>query len=156
MAKKIRNEQDYKVGYGKPPKEHQIQPGEIRNHTGRPQGSKNFSTMVRKILDSKVPITKNGKKKTVSTQEAMLLRLTEKALAGDQRALQKLLDLAERYGEQAEAEAEERKLSANEQAILDDFLDRQKADWEHERKAAEDAADKDDNPSYDDDEAWLR
>ena len=147
---------NYEVGYGKPPKDKQFKKDQSGNPKGRPKGSKNFSTNLREVLNSKVPIAKNGKKKTVSTQEAALLRLKKNALTGSQRSLEKFLDLAERHGEQEEARAEERKLSANEQAILDEFLDRQKADWEHERKAAEDAANKDDNASDDDDEAWLR
>ena len=144
------------VGYGKPPKDKQFKKGQSGNPKGRPKGSKNFSTNLREVLNSKVDITHGGKKKSTTTQDVALRTLKKNALTGNQRSLEKFLDLAERYGEQAEAQAEERKLSANEQAILDEFLDRQKADWEHERKAAEDAADKDDNPSDDDDEAWLR
>lgn len=37
MASKSRPPSEYEVGYGKPPKEHQIKPGERRNPNGRPR-----------------------------------------------------------------------------------------------------------------------
>ena len=81
-------------GRGKPPKAHQYPKGTSGNPKGRPKGSRNFSTDVKDTLKEPVRLTKGGKRKTVSTQHATLLRLREKALSGDARALDRMIDLA--------------------------------------------------------------
>ena len=49
----------YRVGYGKPPKQHQFQPGQSGNRKGRPKGAKNKATLLREILDRKIEV-RNG------------------------------------------------------------------------------------------------
>lgn len=94
----------YDVGYGKPPKHTQWKPGRSGNPKGRPKGSRNFKTDVKDTLKEPVRLTKNGKPKTVSTQAATLMRLREKALQGDQRALDRLIELAKTYNDEELAE----------------------------------------------------
>jgi hypothetical protein len=91
---------DYVVGYGKPPVEHRFKKGLSGNPKGRRKGSKNFGTDVLETLKTPVPINDAGKRSNVSTQKAMLLRLREKALKGDQRALDRLLELARAYNDE--------------------------------------------------------
>jgi Family of unknown function (DUF5681) len=92
---------DYKVGYGKPPKESQFRPGQSGYLKGRPKGARNLKTIVKATLKAPVRVTRDGKSRKVSTLEAMLLRLREKGLSGDHRALILLLALArEVYGEE--------------------------------------------------------
>ena len=55
--------------------------------TAGPTGSRNFKTAVKATLKAPVKVTREGKSQKVSTLEAMLLRLREKALSGDLRAL---------------------------------------------------------------------
>jgi hypothetical protein len=88
---------DYHVGYGKPPKHTRFAQGRSGNPNGRPKGTRNFQTDVEATLKAPVRITRDGKSRKVSTQEAMLLRLREKALAGDARALDRLISLAQIY-----------------------------------------------------------
>jgi hypothetical protein len=73
----------YSVGYGKPPREHQFQPGQSGNRKGRPKGAKNTSTLLREILDRKVEMRIRGKSRKVSVREAILIRFAESALKGD-------------------------------------------------------------------------
>ena len=54
---------------------------------------RNFRTDVQATLKTPVKVTREGKPRKVSTQEAALLRLREKALGGDARALDRLLGL---------------------------------------------------------------
>lgn len=96
---------DYEVGYCKPPKHTQFPPNQSGNPKGRPMGSKNFKTDVKNTLKEPVALTKDGKRKKVSTQQAALMRLREKALGGDARALDKLLDLARTYNDEELAKA---------------------------------------------------
>lgn len=97
--------EDYKVGKGKPPKHSQYKKGQSGNPKGRPKGSKNFSADLKDTLKEPVALKKDGKRKNVSTQKAALFRLREKALAGDARALDKLLDLARTYNDAELVEA---------------------------------------------------
>ena len=58
----------------------------------------------------------------MSTQEAALLRLREKALKGDARALDRLLNLAQTFNNGAASESlGDRTATAEDQAILDAY-----------------------------------
>lgn len=113
---------EYDVGYGKPPKDHQFKPHHSGNLKGRPKGTRNFKTDVKSTLDVPVDVTKNGTRRKVSTQEATLLRLREKALKGDGRALEKMLTLAQIYNN--EELATSKTLSSNDAIILDIYDNR--------------------------------
>ena len=78
MSKK----QDYEIGYSKPPKATQFKKGQSGNTKGRPKGSNNLSTDVKAILKAPVPINEGGKRRNVTTQKAVLLRLREKSAKG--------------------------------------------------------------------------
>ena len=110
-------EDDYEVGYGRPPKHSQFKPGQSGNPKGRPKGSKNFRTDVVEVLDMPVQVAENGRSRRISSQRASLLRLREQALAGNARALDKLLDLASNYNDAEEAPTEVNR-SASDAAIL--------------------------------------
>ncbi len=86
------------VGYGKPPAENRFRKGQSGNPSGRPRGTQNFRTDVREELDQPVNVREEGSLKTVSSQRAAVKKLRAIALSGDQRALERWLVLAERYG----------------------------------------------------------
>ena len=109
---------DDEAGYGKPPKSGRFKKGQSGNPKGRPKGVKNFQTELCSVLRSKVTVTEAGKPKSVSTVEAALMRLREKALKGDQRALEILLGYARESSGASDARSRERKLSKLEQDIL--------------------------------------
>jgi hypothetical protein len=89
----------YKVGYGRPPKHGQFKPGQSGHKPGRPKGVRNLESLVKATLKAPVTVTSHGKSRTVSTLEAMLLRLREKALSGDLRAVERWLQLAQIHSE---------------------------------------------------------
>ena len=107
------------VGYGRPPTDKRFKPGQSGNPKGRPKGVRNFKTDVEKTLSAPVKVTRDGKPKKVSTQEAALLRLREKALGGDARALDRLLGLAQAYGN--EDFGRTTTLTAGDQTLLEIF-----------------------------------
>jgi hypothetical protein len=107
---------DYKVGYGKPPIRSRFKPGQSGNPNGRPTGTHNFKTDVKSTLTAPVKLTRDGKPHKVSTQAAMLLRLREKALSGDSRALDRLILLAQAYNDEELAAAD--RLSADDAHVL--------------------------------------
>ena len=88
------DEDDNEVGYGKPPKHTRFKRGQSGNRKGRPKGSRNFKTELEAALTEKVTVTMNGRPERVTARMATLLRLREKALKGDQRAIDRLLQLA--------------------------------------------------------------
>jgi len=141
---------DYEVGRGKPPKHTQYPKGQSGNPKGRPKGTKNFKTDVQSTLAAKIKVTKNGKPKNVSTQEAMLLRLREKALKGDARALDRLLGLAQAYNsEELTLEAADA-LGPSDNAIIENFLARKSDEASVEEAAEVDELSLDDLPIDDD------
>ena len=112
---------DFKVGYKKPPQHSRFKPGMSGNPRGRQRGVRNLGSDVKRTLKAPVVLSEDGKTRRVSTQEAALKRLREKALKGDARALDRLLSLALIYNNEALAEAMNEVLPAEDQAILDAY-----------------------------------
>ena len=102
---------DDSVGYGKPPTHSRFRKGKSGNPKGRKKGDRNFDTDLAEVLATGMTITENGRKKKVSAQKAALLRLREKALLGDGRALDRMLALAQQRSEDKAAQSAERGLS---------------------------------------------
>jgi hypothetical protein len=119
-----RNDEDYKIGYRKPPKHSRFRKGQSGHPQGRPKGTRNFKTDVRAELKQPVTVREGGSVKTVSSQQAALTQLRAKALAGDQRALDRLLGLAERFDIEDQDDAAERALSGEDESIIERFVER--------------------------------
>jgi hypothetical protein len=117
------NSDEGKVGYGKPPIHTRFKPGQSGNPRGRTKGTLNFATDLKRTLETPITLTDPGKKpRKVSTQKAALLRLREKALKGDARSLDRLLEYARIFyaGPIIESATV---TSADDQAILDSFCE---------------------------------
>jgi DNA-binding MurR/RpiR family transcriptional regulator len=133
---------NYEVGYGKPPQHTQFKKGQSGNPKGRLKGTKNFRTDLREELDEPVTVREGEFVRTMSSQRAALKRLRAKALEGDQRALDRLLGLAERHDFEEAADAEEAELSGEDQSIIDRFLERALQEHAAEAAAQDDTNDK--------------
>jgi len=115
------SDSDNDVGYKRPPAAKRFKKGKSGNPKGRPKGTRNFKTDLKATLARPVKITEGGRSRSISTQEAGLERLREKALKGDTRALDRMLALAERHGDEETAAMAEAKLSEMEASILADY-----------------------------------
>ena len=113
----------YDVGYGKPPKSGQFQKGRSGNPNGRPRGTRNLSTDFAEVLSKKVTVVENGKKKKTSAQMAIIQRLCEKALMGDQKSIALFLGYAGQLEVEKDAQGAEKALSASDVQILNNFAD---------------------------------
>jgi hypothetical protein len=82
---------DYEVGFGKPPKPTRFRKGHSGNPKGRPRGSKNASSLLDEALKEQVIVSENGRRRKVTKLEAILTQLVNKAAQGDHRAAQLLL-----------------------------------------------------------------
>jgi hypothetical protein len=94
-----------------------FKPGQCGNPKGRGKGVRNFATDVKAALKAPVRITRDGKRRTISTQQAMILRLREMALAGNGRAIDRLVQLAQIYNNEDFAAVDG--LSVADAAVLD-------------------------------------
>ena len=99
----------YRVGYGRPPKEHRFQPGQSGNRKGRPKGAKNTATLLREILDRKIEVRTGSTVRKISVREAILTRFAEFALKGDTKSAAFLL---QRYDMLETARASEQRYDA--------------------------------------------
>jgi hypothetical protein len=108
MTQKKTNQQvsisaDFDVGYGKPPKDTQFKPGRSGNPKGRPKGSRNAITILKKALEEKVAVHENGRRYTRSKAEVMCAQLANKAAGGDLAALRLVFAFAGQLDSAAEA-----------------------------------------------------
>lgn len=83
----------YDVGYKKPPPATQFKKGESGNPRGRPKGSKNFESEVKSAFGRKIVIQENGRPRRITIGQAMLMKLTAKAVGGDMGALRLAIGL---------------------------------------------------------------
>lgn len=117
----MKSKKPYDVGYGKPPKATQFKKGTSGNKKGRPKGSRNFQTDVQDVLSYKVPIVQNGRSRKVTSQRAILMGVTGKALAGDHKASEKMLSLAKELHEEHSSRKQEHGITKSERDILDRY-----------------------------------
>jgi hypothetical protein len=115
---------DDEVGYGRPPKRTRFQPGKSGNPKGRPKGSKALQTLVQEELKARIPVTEGGVTKRMSKGQAIVKRLFSGALKGELRATL-LNSTLSRVDSENRLPVDE-PLSAAEQKLLNDFLNRGK------------------------------
>lgn len=86
-------DRNLEVGYGKPPRHSQFPQGRSGNSRGRPKGSKNSATLLRKALLQTVVAKADGRQRKVTKLEAIIRQLVTKAALGDHRSIALLLDM---------------------------------------------------------------
>jgi hypothetical protein len=128
-------DQAYRVGPGRPPKEYRWKPGQSSNPKGaRPKpGSMapDLKALLERALNGKVTLRQGERERIISKAAAGIEQLVNQFAKGDRHARRDLVALAERLEvdlvagqgdalEQSVATA----LSANDQALLDDYVRR--------------------------------
>jgi len=134
----LQRRKDYEIGYRKPPKHSQFKAGRSGNPRGRPKGRKNGATLLEEALGKKITVSEQGRRKTVSSYEAMIMQLVIKAVKGDLKAVDKVIKLRGGFGPATEGQASRQddntELPPEQQAILQRMLagldDRGSADGE--------------------------
>lgn len=89
---------DYEVGYGRPPQKYQFPKGVSGNPRGRPRGGgrKQIRTILETQLTQKITITENHCTRRVSVAEALVKRLLANALKGNRHEMKILISLIEK------------------------------------------------------------
>jgi len=119
MADKVKDaSKGYDIGFGKPPVHGQFQKGRSGNLKGRPKGSLNLSTSLRKALAEQVDIKEGGRRKRITKLEAGAKQLANRIASGDPRAMQQLLGVAPMVGLTAAAETDAPLTSAADEQVL--------------------------------------
>lgn len=109
------------VGYRRPPKQHAIKPGEVRNRWGRrgkPRPEVDF-------LDGYVLVSVNGRLQKMTRSQALDEALFQKAMKGSVAATKMLEQRAERRRAAETQGRHEEALSAEEDQILERFLEKE-------------------------------
>lgn len=117
-------DENEKVGYGNPPRHSRFKKGQSGNPKGRKKGNRNFNTDLEEVLTTRVSIRENGISRKVTSQQALLRRLLEKAMSGDSRALERILLLGQQLSEDRDGQSAGNSLSK----IEEDILQRYEAD----------------------------
>jgi hypothetical protein len=129
MRKRVRQPRvRYAVGYGLPPTSSQFRPGQSGNPQGRLKGVRNASSMARDALERTINVKVKRTWRKMSVRKAAYLRLGERAVAGDAKALDYLLSLESEERPPGSDHAQTQPLSAKDFELLQGFFDRRRAD----------------------------
>lgn len=119
---------DDEVGYCKPPKQTRFKPGQSGNPNGKPRGSRGLRTELRSELGELVTITENGKSRRMPKRRVVIKALIAKALKGDVRAAEKIMQLVIQAEGFEDPKSERNRLSDADRNIVDYLLGRTDAD----------------------------
>jgi hypothetical protein len=130
-------EDDYRVGPGRPPKEHRFKPGQ----SGNPEGHKrktslapDLKAMLQRALNEKVRLQQGERERIITKAAAGIAKLVDQFAIGDRYARRDVIalagklgvDLAAGHGDAIE-KALATTLSADDQALVDDYIRRRLA-----------------------------
>jgi Family of unknown function (DUF5681) len=87
------DQDDYKIGYGRPPRNSRFEPGQSGNRRGRPPGSKNLSSLLSKALDEPVIVVENNRRRKIAKRQAIVTQFVNQSAKGDLKATQLLLSI---------------------------------------------------------------
>ena len=88
---------DYKVGKGNPPKEHQFPKGKSGNPGGRPKNNSPDMIDAASILNSDVKVQIDGKESIISSFEASFRKTSKLAVEGKIRSIRRFLNQCEQF-----------------------------------------------------------
>lgn len=113
---------DEGTGYKRPPREHQFKPGKSGNPKGRPKAAPGLRKILEKEIGERVRIPIGDKVLSLSKMQIVVKRLVEKAMKGDQRSIEHLINLnITMFGLGVENEDDHAPLTPGEEAFLAAF-----------------------------------
>lgn len=145
------DEEDYEVGYGRPPKHSRFPKGVSGNPKGPKKGSRALKTDLDEALRATLTINVNGKKKRGTTQALSMYALAIRAATGDLRANKQLVDVVLAVFGPGDRGGAEAKLSKQDEELLERLLDRLDLDVAGDDEDAAPAADNADQQEGGDD-----
>lgn len=144
---------DEPVGYKRPPKKHQFQPGRSGNPRGRPKGTKGLRQILEGEFSQRMRIMEGDKPLRVSKLQLIVKRELEKAMAGNQRAIEHVISLnIQMFGLGADEPRQEEELTLGEQLYIEAIMKRLGPSSDEEAGHAADPEMSDPNKAQDDDD----
>jgi hypothetical protein len=126
------SDQGYKVGPGRPPKEHQFKLGQSGNPKGAKRKPKSMApdlkAALERALNKPIKLKQGEKERLVTMAVAGIEQLVAQYVKGDHRARRDLIALAEKFGVDLMAghqQAIQEALAVNQEAILRTYVERQ-------------------------------
>jgi len=114
------DENDYEVGYGKPPEDTRFKPGQSGNPNGRPKKTRDLEKLFERELSQTIHINENGQPRAITKREAIVKTIVLSALKGDHRAQTIAVGF---MAKQPDVDGLE--INAAAEAMLQDFLNQQ-------------------------------
>lgn len=116
---------DEPVGYKRPPRKHQFQPGRSGNPKGRPRGAKGLRQILEGEFSQRMRIMEGDKPLKVSKLQLIVKRELEKAMAGNQRAIEHVISLnIQMFGLGTDEPKEDEELTIGEQLYIETIMKR--------------------------------
>jgi hypothetical protein len=122
-------EEEYRVGPGRPPKEHQFKPGQSGNPKGRKRKKRSLIPELKeefeRVFSKKLRATQGDREQFITRWVAGLEQLSIQYAKGDRHARRDVLYFAERLGvDLLNSKPPDATLCADHQAILDAYVER--------------------------------
>lgn len=118
-------DEDEPAGYKRPPKRHQFPPGRSGNPRGRPKGAKGLKQILASEFSQRMKIMEGNKPLKVSKLQLIVKRELEKAMAGNQRAIEHVISLnIQMFGLGLDEPKEDEELTLGEQLYIDAIMKR--------------------------------
>ncbi len=116
---------DEPIGYKRPPRKHQFQPGRSGNPKGRPKGAKGLRQILQGEFSQRMQIMEGDKPLKVSKLQLIVKRELEKAMAGNQRAIEHVISLnIQMFGLGTDEPREDEELTLGEQLYIEAIMKR--------------------------------
>jgi hypothetical protein len=119
------DQEEYEVGYGKPPQHTRFKPGQSGNPRGRPKVARGLNTIVRTVMNENIVLRTSAGEKKIKKIDGVLQKTIEFAMKGNMKALIQLVTLYRTAVPEAELSAGNvmsgEELSATDLATLEEL-----------------------------------
>ena len=116
------SQNEYEVGYKRPPRKYQFKPGQSGNPKGRTKTNRDFSLDVADELNEIISIKESGKIKKITKKRALAKRLVNDALSGKVASTKIITSILASIP--IKQEDLDKELSVDDAQILKDYIER--------------------------------
>lgn len=95
------DDEDYEVGYGKPPRHTRFRKGQSGNPAGKKLLREGPGQIWQRLLQETVTVTENGRKRTMTKLELVLSQLINKAASGSEKNFKLFMEMMTRFPPEA-------------------------------------------------------